>query len=67
MRALKLNPTGHGPAGLEIVRKTPRLILLDMMLPGISGNKVCTELKADQGTEGIPVILLTRNLMKSTT
>ena len=35
------------------------LILLDLVLPDISGNEVCRWLKADQATKGMPIIMLT--------
>lgn len=37
----------------------PDLILLDIMLPGIDGLKICKRLKADPQTTLIPVIMLT--------
>ncbi len=37
----------------------PDLILLDIMLPGIDGLKICKRLKADPKTNLIPVIMLT--------
>lgn len=50
----------EGSAGLLAARKLrPDLILLDVMLPGLSGNEVCKKLKADRSTETIPVIFLT--------
>ena len=40
-------------------KKTPDLIILDLMLPGIDGLEVCKQLKSDVKTEGVPIIMLT--------
>lgn len=37
----------------------PDLILLDIMMPGLSGYEVCQRLKADPATRDIPIIFLT--------
>ncbi len=37
----------------------PALIVLDLMLPGISGLEVCKTLRADPATKQIPIIMLT--------
>jgi two-component system, OmpR family, alkaline phosphatase synthesis response regulator PhoP len=39
--------------------RTPDLIVLDLMLPGVDGLEVCRRLKSDHGTRGIPIIMLT--------
>jgi CheY-like chemotaxis protein len=49
-----------GEEGLEkLKRHRPRLILLDIMMPRMSGIDFLEELKADPGTKGIPVVVLT--------
>ncbi len=49
-----------GETGLKIAEsQTPALILLDVMLPGMDGYSVCRQLKANQKTASIPVIMLT--------
>ena len=49
-----------GQAALEAVAvMKPDLVLLDIMLPKIDGFEVCRRVKANEGTQHIPVILLT--------
>ena len=48
-----------GKIGLEkAAAEKPDLILLDIMLPGIDGLDVCTQLKNDPQTKDIPVIMV---------
>ncbi len=42
-----------------IGRDAPDLILLDVMMPGLSGFEVCRRVKQDPATRLIPVVLLT--------
>ncbi len=49
-----------GNDGLEQARRRkPDLILLDLMLPEISGIEICKILKRDEATSRIPIIILT--------
>ncbi|NNL72775.1 MAG: phosphate regulon transcriptional regulator PhoB [Silicimonas sp.] len=49
-----------GDDGLVLVEEmSPDLIILDWMLPGVSGIEVCRRLKANTKSRAIPIILLT--------
>ncbi|MDR3331296.1 MAG: response regulator [Synergistaceae bacterium] len=49
-----------GESALAIVEKTPPdIILLDVVMPGMSGYDVCIKLKENPATVDIPVIFLT--------
>ena len=57
----KVKVAANGEKGLQIARSDspPDLVLLDIMMPEISGYEVCTQLKADPATHHIPIIFLT--------
>lgn len=49
-----------GEEGLAVARSTlPDLIILDLMLPEVSGFQVCAQLKADERTQHIAIVMLT--------
>ncbi len=49
----------NGPDALRIaVTSPPAVILLDIMMPGMSGFEVCRELKAYPGTRMVPVLFI---------
>jgi two-component system alkaline phosphatase synthesis response regulator PhoP len=49
-----------GDAALELAaRAVPHLVVLDLMLPGLSGTEVARRLKGDAKTAHIPIIMLT--------
>lgn len=54
-----LSATG-GQEALEMIQKDPPdLVLLDVMMPKISGFEVCRRIKNNPETAGIPVIMVT--------
>lgn len=57
----KVKVANSGAKALRLVREgvPPDLILLDIMMPGLSGYDVCQALKADPATRHIPIIFLT--------
>jgi DNA-binding response OmpR family regulator len=53
-------PTGEqGLAAALDASNPPRLILLDLMLPGISGTELCRRLRREPQTRRTPIIILT--------
>jgi DNA-binding response OmpR family regulator len=67
MIAFKLSNSGHqvvrAPDGEEALRlasrELPDLILLDAMMPGVSGFEVLRRLKGNSSLRAIPVIMVT--------
>lgn len=70
---LNLQQRGHelleaadGSAALEIARELhPDVIVLDLMLPGISGYDVLEALQRDAETTDIPVLVLTAKSLRA--
>ncbi len=62
-----LSAAGHevvlvpdGPTALESIRqRQPELLILDLVMPGISGLDVCRVLKSRSNTSRIPILMLT--------
>jgi two-component system phosphate regulon response regulator PhoB len=55
-----------GAKALAAAHRTPLdLILLDRMLPGVSGDEVAAQLKRDPRTSAIPIIMLTAKAEES--
>jgi len=57
--------TGKGRKGVELAKsEKPDLILLDVVMPEMSGQEVAEELLEDPETKGIPIIFLTAIISK---
>ena len=51
---------GAGDDALAYARRQPvDLVILDVMLPGLSGLEICRALRADKATEDVPIIMVT--------
>jgi two-component system response regulator VicR len=56
----QIDGISEGESGLNLVRNTqPDLVLLDLMLPDMDGWEVFRQLKQDEETEAIPVMVVT--------
>ncbi len=60
MQGYRLLQAEDGAEGIATAqREQPDLILLDVMMPGMNGFEVCQQLKADEATRGIPIVMVT--------
>ena len=56
----EVNIFHDGESFLDSVRgEVPDLVILDLMLPGISGLDICKELRGNERTRTVPIIMLT--------
>ena len=53
-----------GAQGLELARKGPRVAIVGINLPDMSGYDVCRRIKADPETRSIPVLLTSASFAK---
>lgn len=51
--------TGRDAIAIASREPVPDLILLDLMLPDVSGTDVCRQLRAREGTKHVPIMMLT--------
>jgi DNA-binding response OmpR family regulator len=59
-RGFKVSGAAGGTAGIKAVREQlPDLVLLDLMMPDMDGWEVYQQMKAEQSTRNIPVIVVT--------
>jgi two-component system, OmpR family, phosphate regulon response regulator PhoB len=57
---------GDPRAGLQAVtRVRPDLVVLDVMMPAMSGFDVCRRLRADAATAQLPIIMLTAKVQEA--
>ncbi|WP_164989045.1 response regulator, partial [Pseudomonas syringae] len=58
--------TDNAEEGLELVRsQAPDLVLMDVVLPGMSGFQATRALARDQATKDIPVLLVSTKGMET--
>src|SRR5512140_2569067 len=59
-RGFQVSGATGGMAGLQAIREErPDLVLLDLMMPDMDGWEVYQQMKADDNTKNIPVIVVT--------
>lgn len=59
-KGFEVNGANGGREGLNLVRQNlPDLVLLDLMMPDMDGWDVYQQMKADESTRDIPVIVVT--------
>ena len=55
----EVQSAADGASGLELIRRSkPELVLLDLMLPDIDGLEICRQMKAESGTSGVSIIMV---------
>ncbi len=56
----KVHVVGHGDeVEIALLESPPDLIILDWMLPGLSGLEICRRVRAKRETHNIPILMLT--------
>jgi len=55
----RLATTGTAALAGALEQPQPDLVLLDLMLPDISGTEVCRRLRAAESTRSLPIVMLT--------
>ena len=56
----RLKRVADGAEALPAIRaETPDLVLLDVMLPQVSGYEICQDMRADPALAGVPILMMT--------
>ncbi|MFL6174071.1 MAG: response regulator transcription factor [Marmoricola sp.] len=59
-------PVADGTAAVEAcLANRPDLVILDVMMPGMSGLEAARVLRADESMTGVPIIMLTARAQES--
>lgn len=54
-----VSTASNGMTGLRMVKENPPdLLILDVMLPGLDGFEICSQLRSDPPTAELPIIML---------
>jgi CheY-like chemotaxis protein len=63
---LEVRAVGNGSDALAACREAaPRLLLLDITMPGMNGLEVCRAVRQDPGLANLPIILMTARAQSS--
>src|SRR5216117_2187855 len=66
MEGFQVELASDGEAGLTAVKQfKPDMVILDLMLPRLSGVEVLRKLRADETTKSLPVIVLSNAYLSS--
>src|ERR1044071_1911292 len=64
--AALITETGEkGLAAALDAKNPPALVILDLMLPGMSGTELCRRLRREPATRGVPIIMPTARTSES--
>ena len=63
---LEVHAVGNGADALAACRaRAPRLLLLDITMPGMNGLEVCRAIRQDPALANLPIILMTARAQSS--